>query len=166
MRRVSFLMMGLAAVGFSVSLSAQGGLNLAGKWTLVPEAGTEAGGGGGRGGGGRGGFCGTECTIAQDATTLTITRTTQGGEQKTVYKLDGSESKNSMPGRQGGAPMEVVSKATASGNAITISTTREFNGNSMTTKTVVSKKGDQMVVENTSDRGQGPTTTTQTYKKD
>ena len=41
-------------------------------------------------------FCGRECTIAQDAKALTVTRTTQAGEVKAVYNLDGSESKNTM----------------------------------------------------------------------
>ena len=48
-------------------------------------------------------------TIAQDAKTITITRTTQQGETKSVYNLDGSESKN-CDGR-GGAATDVISHA-------------------------------------------------------
>ena len=36
-----------------------------------------------------------------NAATLTVTRTTQMGELTSVYKLDGSESKNTVAGRGG-----------------------------------------------------------------
>ncbi len=169
MRRRTLLAAAIAAV-IVAGLSAQGAPNLAGKWTLVPDpaaaapAGGGGGGRGGRGGGGGGQFCGNECTITQDGTSLTVTRTTQAGEQKAVYKLDGSESKNMQAGR-GGAQTEVVSKATVEGNTIVISTTRDVGGNSVTTKTAISMAGGEMVVENTADFGQGPNTTKQTYKK-
>ena len=45
---------------------------------------------------------GTEMTITQDSKTLTITRTTRGGESKHVYNLDGSESRNTIAGGRGG----------------------------------------------------------------
>ena len=45
--------------------------------------------------GGFGGL-GQSAVITQDATTLTITRTTQMGEVTSVYKLDRSESKNTL----------------------------------------------------------------------
>lgn len=168
MRRNGVWAAAMAAV-IAVGLSAQSAPNVSGKWTLVPDPAAAAPGGGGGGRGGRGGggggqFCGNECTIAQDATSVTVTRTTQAGEQKAVYKLDGSESKNMQAGR-GGAQTEVVSKATVEGDRIVISTTRDFGGNSVTTKTAISVSGDQMVVENTADFGQGPNTTKQTYKK-
>ena len=133
MRRMAIALTA-ATLLVSAGLSAQAPA-LSGHWTLVPDpnAAPPAGGGGGGGkGGGRGGgaqgFCGMECTIAQDAKTLTVTRTTQAGEQKAVYNLDGSDSKNMVPGRQGGAPTEVVSKAKVEGSKIVISTTRDFNG--------------------------------------
>ena len=97
MRRVATMLTALALVASAASLSAQNP-NFAGKWTLqVDPNAAPAGGGGGRGGGrggGGGGFCGMECTITQDAATLVVSRTTQAGEVKTTYKLDGSESKN------------------------------------------------------------------------
>src|SRR6187402_1755799 len=106
MRRMSWLATATAAVLFAAGLSAQGKPDFSGKWTNTapaaapgggapgggaPGGGAPPGGGGGRGGGGRGGggFCGQECTIMQDATSLTVTRTTQAGEQKATYKLDG-----------------------------------------------------------------------------
>ncbi|MGH7582056.1 MAG: hypothetical protein ACREL5_02375, partial [Gemmatimonadales bacterium] len=59
--------------------------NFAGHWVMVPD--TTAMSGGGRGG--RGGL-GADVTIAQDAKTLTITRTMGGNDVNTVYNLDGT----------------------------------------------------------------------------
>ena len=90
-----------SAIAITVVCFASGALaqapGFAGKWTLVADPNAPAGGGGRGGrGGGFGQFCGMECTIAQDATSLTVTRTTQAGETKIIYKLDGSESKNTQ----------------------------------------------------------------------
>ena len=173
MRRISRLATALATVLLVAGLSAQGKPDFSGKWTLVPDPNAAAAGGGGGGGGGRGGgrgggggqFCGQECTITQDAATLTITRTTQGGEQKAVYKLDGSESKNTQQGR--GGATEVVSKAAWDGSKITI--TRAIAGRDGgaggTAKTTISMNAGSMDVETTTDFGQGPQTQKQTYKK-
>ena len=174
MRRMSWLATAIATALFVAGVSAQGKPDFSGKWTLVPgdAAAAPAGGapggggpGGGRGGrgGGGGGFCGQECTITQDATTLTVTRTTGAGEQKMVYKLDGSESKNSQAGR-GGEPTEIVSKATVQGNAITISTERpgREGGAAVTQTTTVTMNGSQMEVATTGGRGGGAP---QVYKK-
>ena len=60
--------------------------NFAGKWAIVPDPAAQGGFGG----------LGQSAVIKQDATTLTITRTTQMGEVTSVYKLDGSESKNTL----------------------------------------------------------------------
>jgi hypothetical protein len=171
-RITTTLITGIAALTLAVGLAAQAKPDFSGKWTLVPDpnaAAAPAGGGGGGGGrgGGRGGgggqFCGQECTVMQDATSLTVTRTTPAGEVKAVYKLDGSESKNMQAGR--GGQTEVVSKASWDGNKVSISTTRDFGGNSVTTKTVLSVTGGEMTVENEGQGPNGPTTTTQKYKK-
>jgi hypothetical protein len=152
-------------------LSAQGKPDFSGKWTLVPDPNAAAAGGGGgggrggRGGGGGGQFCGQECTITQDGTTLTVTRTTQGGEQKATYRLDGSESKNMQQGR--GGQTEVVSKAAWDGARLSITSSQpgREGGAPVTRKTVISMNAGQMEVENTVDFGQGPQTTKQAYKK-
>ena len=171
MRRMSWLATAMAATLFVAGLSAQGKPDFSGKWTLVPgdapaapaaapgggapgggaPGGGAPGGGGGRGGGGGGrgggGFCGQECTIAQDATTLTVTRTTQAGETKAVYKLDGSESKNQQQGR--GGATEVVSKAKWDGNKLSISTDQPGrDGAPVTRVTVVTMNAGNMEVEN------------------
>jgi hypothetical protein len=144
--------------------------NFAGKWTLVPDPNAPAGGGGRGGrGGGFGQFCGMECTIAQDATSLTVSRTTQAGETKITYKLDGTESKNTqdMGGR---GSLTSVSKATVSGGKILITTSTDlsaFGGGNQEAKVTLSLEGGGMVVERTAPGFQDPTpvTTKQTYKK-
>jgi hypothetical protein len=169
MRYFSNAVAAVAAVLFVASLSAQAKPDFAGKWTLVPDpaAAADAGGGGGRGGGRGGGgggqLCGQECTITSDGTSLTFTRTTQAGEQKAVYKLDGSDSKNMQQGR--GGATEVVSKAMWDGAKVAISTTRDFGGNSVTTKATLSVAGGELTIVNEGQGQAGPTTTTQKYKK-
>ena len=97
--------------------------------------------------------------IAQDDNALTITRTTQNGETKTVYMLDGSESKNMMAGRGGGEPTEQISVAKVAGGKITVT--------SCQTTTVYGMDGAWMTIGTTRPgRGGGdPTATTQYYKK-
>jgi hypothetical protein len=135
--------------------------NFAGTWTRVEDP-NAAGGGGGRGG--RGGL-GAGATIAQDAKTLTVTRTTQAGEIKTVYNLDGSESKNMMNMR--GGQVEQVSKAAWEGNKLVITTSYDMGGNMVTTTQSFMLDGATLVVESTSPgRGGGaPVTTTTRYTK-
>ena len=158
-----------AVLTLAVGVSAQGKPDLSGKWTLIadPNAAPAGGGGGGGRGGGRGGgggqFCGQECTIAQDAASLTITRATPNGEVKATYRLDGSDSKNMQQGR--GGPTEVVSKAMWDGNKVTISTTRDFGGNSITTKQTLSLEGGELAVTTEAQSPNGPVSTTQKYKK-
>ena len=132
MRRVTVLLSTAAIVLFAAGIYAQG-KDFSGKWTpdtdknaaAAAAAGAAAGGGGGGGrGGGRGGGA-TDMTIAMDAKTLTITRTTQAGETKTAYNLDGSESKNATRGG------EQVSKAKWDGNKLVITTTTA-NGDQVT----------------------------------
>ncbi len=55
---------------------------------------------------------------------------------KVVYKLDGSESTNMMPGRQGGEPTPQVSKAMWDGAKLNITTTINFNGNAIEIKRI------------------------------
>jgi hypothetical protein len=167
---------GAAVALFLAGVSAQGKPNFAGHWMLVPDAaaagggGAAAGGGGGGGGrqgggrGGGGGFCGPDCTITQDASTITIARDMGGTPSKTVYKLDASGS-NSV--NMGGNAMDIPYKTSWTGDKLTIVTTTNFNGNSSETTTAVSMDGGNLKVETTRPaRGGGaPMTTSQTYKK-
>jgi hypothetical protein len=130
--------MSVAAVAFMASSAfAQAKPNFAGTWTIVVDSAAQANAmaGGGRGGRGGGGF-GQTFTATQDASKLTITRTTQNGEVVSVYNLDGSDSKNTVQGR--GGAMEVVSHAKVDGDKIVISTTQDRNGTAMTTTQTLS----------------------------
>ncbi len=121
MRRLAIAAVAVAVTVFASGLSAQG-KDFSGKW--APDAEKNAAAMGGGGGGGRGGG-GGPMTITQDAKTLTIERTGQNGTTKTVYNLDGSESKNMQNGRNG--QTEVVSTAKWDGNKLNI-TTKTANG--------------------------------------
>jgi len=172
MRRVATVVSTMAMLMFVASVYAQGKPNFSGKWTRDAEKTTAAnpnmgggGGGGGRGPGGGGGG-GGDMAIAQDATTLTITRTTQNGESKTVYKLDGSESKNMMAGRGGGDPVEQISKAKWVGSTISVETTNQGQNGPTVSTTVYSMEGDSLVIASTRPgRNGGDPTTTKTYYK-
>ena len=136
--------------------------NLAGHWVMVvdPNAPPPTGRGGGRGG------LGADATIAQDTKTLTVTRTTQAGEVKTVYNLDGSDSKNTMT--MGGNPVEQVSQAKWVGSKLVIHTSMTFNGNAReSTMSLSLDQAGNLVVESTNPGRNGgpPVTTTTTYKK-
>jgi len=116
-------------------------------------------------GGGRGGL-GPDIMISQNPQTLTITRTTQAGEVKTVYNLDGSDSKNTMT--MGGNAVEQVSQAKWVGSKLVVHTSMNFNGNAReTTMSLSLDQAGNLVVESTNPgRGGGPpVTTTTTYKK-
>lgn len=163
MRRITAMVSAAAVVLATAGVFAQAKPNFAGKWTMVADPAAAApGGGGGRGG--RGGGLGQDLTISQDATTLTIEY--MGGGQapapvKLVYKLDGSESKNSVPGR--GGMMDQTAKASWTGNTLTVNTTM-MNGEQ---KRSFALEGGNLVVETTQPgRDGGPGTPMKvTYKK-
>ena len=159
----------VAAVSFLVGASqalAQAKPSFAGKWTLVPDPNAAATG---AGAGGRGGLSGlgTSPTIEMDATTLTLTRTnTQGAEIKSVYKLDGTDSKNTLA--MGNNSIETTSKATWDANKLVIKTTIPIQ--TMTVESTMALSLDasgQLIVESTNmgRGGAAPTTTKATYKK-
>jgi hypothetical protein len=161
--RKNALIVGALSLVFAATVAQAQQPNFAGTWTLVPDP-NAAGGGGGRGGGGGG--LGQGGTITQDAKMLTITRTTQNGEVKVVYNLDGSESKNMMQGR--GGQVEQVSKAAWDGAKLVITTNFQMGDNAVTrTESYTLDASGQLVVSTTAPgRGGGePTTTVRTYKK-
>ena len=105
-------------------------------------------------------------TIAQDAKTVTVTRTTQNGEQKSVYNLDGTDSKNTM--NQGGNALEAVSKTKWDGTKLVITTSTTFNGNARETTMALSidASGNLLVESTQPPRGGGEAVTRKTtYKK-
>jgi len=141
--------------------------DFSGTWTLdaeasgAPAGGAPAGGGGGggRGGGGRGGL-GQGGTVKQTATDLTVER--QMGENKVTatYKLDGTESKNSMMGR-GGAPVESVSVAKWEGPALVIVTKTDMGNGPQESTQKWTLAGTALTIETTNARG----TQKMVYKK-
>ena len=161
MRRNAFIVSALSLVFAATTAIAQG-TSFAGSWTLVPDPNAAGGGGGG----GRGGaLLGQAATVTQDDKTLTITRTTQNGEVKMVYNLDGSDSKNMVQGR--GGQMEQVSKAKWDGAKLVITTSFQMGDNAVTrTQTLALDASGQLTVTTTGPgRGGEVMTTTQTYKK-
>lgn len=151
------IMLALAAS----ALVAQTPPSFAGKWTLVPDANAPAGGGRGMGG------LGQTATVTQDANTLTITRTTPMGEITSTYKLDGSESKNTLNFQ--GNSIDQISIAKWDAAALKINTKMDIQGQAVETSLVLSlDPSGNLVVESTRPDFQGggaPITTKMTYKK-
>ena len=131
--------------------------NFTGKWAVVPDPSSQGPGG-----------LGQSAVIKQDATTLTVTRTTtQMGEVTSVYKLDGSESKNTL-NFQGNA-IDQLSKVKWDGGTLKVDTTMSFDGNpvSVTMAMSLDASGNLVVVSTRPDfqGGGAPVTTKTTYKK-
>jgi hypothetical protein len=161
----------IAAAIFAVAsiTFAQGKPDFSGTWTLDAEAsgmaapaagGGAPGGGGGGGGRGGGGALGNGATIKQTADTLTVERTMGENKVVTTYKLDGTESKNTMMGR-GGTPMESVSTAKFDGPKLTIVSKQDMGGQMVESTSVWTVSGSTLTVETTNARG----TQKRVYKK-
>jgi hypothetical protein len=153
------------AVTLATALTlAQAPPNFAGKWALVPDPNAAAGGGGR---GGMGGGLGTEATITQDASTLTIARTTQMGSFTSTYKLDGSESRNTLNFQ--GNSVDQLSTAKWDGGKLNVQTKMDFGGNVVETSMVLSLDATGNLIVDTTrpdfQGGGGPITTKATYKK-
>jgi hypothetical protein len=159
MRRAALFLTAAALVVGAANLSAQT-VNFSGTWTPVVDPNAPAG----RGGGGNG-----PMTITMDAKTMTITRTTQAGETKAVYNLDGSDSKNMMAGRNGAAGTEVISKAKLDGGKVIVSTTQDRNGTSVTTTVTYWLDGGKLMSSSLSNQpsrdGGAPVAQVRTYTK-
>src|SRR5215831_15103733 len=80
MTRPSALVAAVALTVASAVALAQDKPNFAGKWTIVGQPAEP--------------MVAPQMTVTQDAKTLTITATTQMGEIKTPYNLDGTENKS------------------------------------------------------------------------
>jgi hypothetical protein len=146
----------VAAAAMTIA-AAQAPPNFAGKWTLVADPSAPAGMGG----------LGQEANITQDASTLTITRTTQMGTFTSNYKLDGSESKNTLTIQ--GNSVDQISTAKWDGGKLLVNTKMDFGGNPVELKMVMSlDPSGNLLVESTRPDFQGggaPVTTKMSYKK-
>jgi hypothetical protein len=160
----------VAVLAFAVGAYAQRP-NFAGKWVLDPEksvmgggpgggppGGGAPGGGGGRAGGGMMG--GGPLTITQTATEMVIERTMGENVTKTVYKLDGTESKNE--GR--GGTSSYISKWDGAKLVTAIKAETQMGTRESTEVRSLAADG-TMVVETTRQGQNGPTTTKMVYNK-
>ena len=127
----------------------------------APAGGAPGGGGGGGGrGGGRGGGLGQGGMVKQTATELTVERTMGENKVTSTYKLDGTESKNSMMGR-GGAAVEAVSVAKWEGPALVIVTKMDMGNGPQESTQKWTLAGTALTIETTNARG----TQKMVYKK-
>lgn len=172
MRRSTALVSVAAVAVMASNAFAQAKTNFAGSWNQVVDSAAAAqqaaGGGGGRGGrGGGGGGLGPFFTATQDANTLTITRTQGQNEIKTVYNLDGSDSKNTPPGRGGAAGTEQISHAKWDGANLVITRTQDMQGTAVEIKNVFSLDAKGNLWYETTRPGQdgAPMTTKAQYTK-
>ena len=148
--RVGFI---AAAVLAMATLSFAQKPDFSGTWTLDEAASGTAGGGGG---GGRGGGLGMGGTVKQTADALMVERMMGDNKVTASYKLDGTESKNTMMGR-GGQSMEAVSTVKFDGGKMII--TSKVGENDSTQ--VWSLAGNVLTIETTNARG----TQKRVYKK-
>ena len=158
MKRAIATLVTLALMAGAAGLASQAKPSFSGTWTLVPDANTQAG---------AGMMVASAITAAQDDKILTVTATSQMGEFKTTYNLDGTEGNS--PIEFNGTSMDRVTKAIWDGSKLVLTTTANFNGQAFETKQVWSLEADgRLVVESTRPDFQGggaPVTTKATYKK-
>jgi hypothetical protein len=140
--------------------------DFSGTWTLDAEAsgtaaapGAAPGGGGGGGGRGGGALGNGPATIKQTADTLTIELTRGENKVTTTYKLDGTESKNTMMGR--GGQVESTSVAKFDGATLTITTKMDMGNGPQESTQKWSLAGGNLTIETTNARG----TQKRVYKK-
>ncbi|MDQ2667354.1 MAG: hypothetical protein M3Z05_15255 [Gemmatimonadota bacterium] len=154
-------LLSIAALTMSVpSASAQAKPNFAAKWTVVADPNAPPPGVRGMRG------LGQEATIMQNGSTLAVVRSGPYGDIKSVYNLDGSDSKNTL--NIGGNSIDQMSKAKWDGDKLVITTTTNFGGNALETTQVLSLDASGSLIVDTTSPGRGgvaPTTTKMTYKR-
>jgi hypothetical protein len=148
MRRLTAILSVAAVVLMAAGVVAQAKPSFAGEWKMVIARGQ--------------GEPGVDVIIRQDATLMTVEYPKAPAPVKLTYKLDGSVSRNTLPGRDGGAPTEQVSKAMWAGNSIVVTTTTGAGDE----KRTFSMDGGDLVVETSAPARTGaPNITKVTYKK-
>jgi hypothetical protein len=171
MKRALIVALALAGLVALPSLSlAQAKPDFSGSWTLNNEKSDPAparggGGGGGGRGGGRGGGVAAQMTIKQTPAQLSVDRTMGQGTQTAVYKLDGTESTNTV-----GAG-EAKSKAVWQGATLVITTSQMLQGRgggdpiAVEIKEVYGLNGGALTVERTQTTPMGTNTRKLVYDK-
>ena len=119
--------------------------DFSGTWTLDQNA-SEMGGGGGRG------MMSGPMTVKHSGNTLTVERSFGDNKMTSTYKLDGTESTNTMRGR-GGQSVEAKSVAKWDGDKLVITTKREMGGNTVETTETWMVSGSTLTIESTGGRG-------------
>jgi hypothetical protein len=155
MKRIVQIVSILVAVAtFSAVAGAQDKPSFAGTWKLADPAQPEM-------------FMASQLVVGQDATEMTVTATSQMGEFKTIYKLDGSMGRS--PIDFNGQTIDRATKAAWNGSTLTLWTTSEMNGQTIEFKSVLSLNADGalMVVSTFPDfqGGGAPITQKAIYKK-
>jgi hypothetical protein len=118
--------------------------NFSGRWVLVSPAGS----------------AGQEQVVTQDATTLTTAHASSGHGHRSVYKLDGTESRNGIVSH--GSEISTLSKASWNASQLTIESDTVYpDGRKRRATTVWSLDGDgRLVLELTESGPNGPPSTT------
>jgi hypothetical protein len=135
------------------TLAAQSKPSFAGTWKLTsdPSAGP---------------FVASQLVASDDGKVLTLMATSQMGESKTVYNLDGSPAQSPLDFN--GTKIDRTTKAVWDGAKLVLTTTSDFGGMPFEIKQVWSLASDgTLSVQMTFPDFQGgaPTTSTATYKK-
>ena len=112
-------------------------------------------------------FVASQLVVSDDGKVLTLISTSQMGESKTVYNLDGSPAQSPLDFN--GTKIDRTTKAAWDGTKLLLTTTSDFGGMSFEIKQVLSLATDgTLSVQATFPDFQGggaPTTSTATYKK-
>jgi len=144
----------LALIAVPASLPGQDKPSFAGTWKLSDPATPEV-------------FTPTVMTVVQDATTLTVTTTSQMGEYKTSYRLDGSEAPS--PLNFNGVTIDRMTKLVWEGTRLMLITTSKMEGQTLEFKSAWSLAADGALTTETTvpdfQGGGAPITTKATYKK-
>ena len=148
-RAFSFIVV-LALLGTTVF--AQDKPNFAGTWKLASTAADQ--------------FTAPQMVVVHDAKMITVTASSQMGEFKTPFNLDGTEAK--APLEFNGQSFDRVTKAAWTGNTLVLTTKSEFNGQVFETKMTwtLNTDGTLLVASTRPDfQGGGSVTGKATYKK-
>jgi hypothetical protein len=119
--------------------------DFSGTWTLAPAGAPAEGGSGGVLGSG-------PATVRQTADALTIERTMGDSAVTLTYKLDGSDSRNTIAGRDGQS-IDSMSTVRWQGPKLTIVTKQEMGGRIAESTDVWTVEGSALTVETTDARG-------------
>jgi hypothetical protein len=137
-----------------LSVAAQDKPNFAGTWKLTSEGGGDP-------------FTSPEMVVTQDAKLMTVTTSSQMGEIKTSYNVDGTEG--SSPLDFAGNSIPRTTKLAWEGSKLVMTTKADFGGMPFETKAVwtLDASGTLQVETTRPDfqGGGGPVTTKGSYKK-